>query len=97
MIDQPLHVREHSKSLLTRAITCDTNFLSSHLVMDYSLLVGVDDVSKELVLGIIGQSDYILASLSLCSASSVSLTASSRFIELVLGIIGQYDCFFSLH
>ena len=55
MIDQPLHVREHSKAVLTRAIMCDTHFLSSHLVMDYSLLVGLDENNKELVLGIIGQ------------------------------------------
>ena len=54
MVDHPLHVREHAKHVLTRAIVTDTSFLSSHLVMDYSLLVGVDDVSKQLVVGIIG-------------------------------------------
>ena len=37
------------------AITNDTQFLSSHLVMDYSLLVGMDENTKELVVGIIGR------------------------------------------
>ena len=36
------------------AIAKDTEFLAGRLVMDYSLLVGVDDVTKELVVGIIG-------------------------------------------
>ena len=54
MVDNPLYVREYSKSVLTLAITADTQFLSSHLVMDYSLLVGLDDSTKHLVVGIIG-------------------------------------------
>ncbi|CAH1248992.1 PIKFYVE [Branchiostoma lanceolatum] len=56
VLDEPLYIRPHSKTVLTRAITYDTQFLSSHLVMDYSLLVGVDEVTNELVVGII---DYI--------------------------------------
>lgn len=38
------------------AIHNDTDFLSSQAVMDYSLLVGLDATTKELVLGIIGKS-----------------------------------------
>jgi len=53
-IESPLYVYPHSKTVLMQAISKDTEFLASHLVMDYSLLVGVDDVSKELVVGIIG-------------------------------------------
>jgi hypothetical protein len=37
-----------------RAITSDTSFLSSLLVMDYSLLVGIDEDNRKLVIGIIG-------------------------------------------
>ncbi|XP_074643443.1 1-phosphatidylinositol 3-phosphate 5-kinase-like isoform X3 [Tubulanus polymorphus] len=55
-VDNPLYIRPHSKTVLTLAITSDTHFLSSHFVMDYSLLVGLDEVNKELVVGII---DYI--------------------------------------
>ncbi|XP_064646018.1 1-phosphatidylinositol 3-phosphate 5-kinase-like isoform X3 [Lineus longissimus] len=56
IVDSPLYIRPHSKTVLTLAITNDTQFLSSHLVMDYSLLVGLDSAKKELVIGII---DYI--------------------------------------
>jgi len=55
-VDSPLYVYPHSKAVLTSAITEDTQFLASHSVMDYSLLVGCDDSTNELVVGII---DYI--------------------------------------
>ncbi|XP_070187506.1 1-phosphatidylinositol 3-phosphate 5-kinase-like isoform X2 [Littorina saxatilis] len=55
-VDSPLYLRPHSKSVLKTAITNDSMFLSTNLVMDYSLLVGLDEVTKELVVGII---DYI--------------------------------------
>ena len=61
-VDSPLYIRPHSKTILTLAITQDTEFLSSHLVMDYSLLVGVDDSSKELVIGIIGRFNIVTCS-----------------------------------
>ncbi|KAL3284887.1 hypothetical protein HHI36_019023 [Cryptolaemus montrouzieri] len=54
--DSPLYILPHSKAVLSAAIENDTEFLSSQCVMDYSLLVGLDMQSKELVLGII---DYI--------------------------------------
>ena len=53
-VDSPLYLRSHSKAVLTQAITNDTHFLSSQLVMDYSLLVGIDNANKELIVGIIG-------------------------------------------
>ena len=53
--ESPLYIRPHSKTVLTLAITNDTQFLSSNLVMDYSLLVGLDEETKELVVGIIGE------------------------------------------
>eukprot|EP00051_Salpingoeca_urceolata_P003337 m.57058 g.57058 ORF g.57058 m.57058 type:complete len:1849 (+) comp12693_c0_seq1:1027-6573(+) len=54
--ESPLFVRAHSKVVLEKAIHNDTNFLTQHGVMDYSLLVGIDEDSKQLVVGII---DYI--------------------------------------
>lgn len=54
--DSPLYIRPHSKAVLNRAIDKDTEFLADNSVMDYSLLVGLEPKSGELVLGII---DYI--------------------------------------
>uniref|UniRef100_A0A8D0GHP6 1-phosphatidylinositol 3-phosphate 5-kinase n=1 Tax=Sphenodon punctatus TaxID=8508 RepID=A0A8D0GHP6_SPHPU len=54
--DNPLYIRSHSKAVLRASILSDSQFLSSHLIIDYSLLVGRDDTSNELVVGII---DYI--------------------------------------
>ena len=53
-VDCPLYILPHSKTMLTLAISHDSQFLSSNLVMDYSLLVGVDEEKRELVVGIIG-------------------------------------------
>ncbi|XP_078714192.1 1-phosphatidylinositol 3-phosphate 5-kinase isoform X1 [Lampetra fluviatilis] len=54
--DDPLYVRPHCKAALTAAILRDAHFLSSHLIIDYSLLVGWEEGTGQLVLGII---DYI--------------------------------------
>ncbi|KAG5384299.1 hypothetical protein IGI04_035769 [Brassica rapa subsp. trilocularis] len=56
MNKSPLYVSKTSKQNLQRAVYNDTAFLTSINVMDYSLLVGVDDESHELVCGII---DYL--------------------------------------
>jgi len=53
--EAPLYILPHCKMVLTLAIERDTQFLASQGVMDYSLLVGLDEQSKELVLGIIGK------------------------------------------
>ena len=50
----PICIPEHSKTLLGQAVWNDTAFLSSLNVMDYSLLVGIDSETNELVVGIIG-------------------------------------------
>ncbi|XP_013386893.1 1-phosphatidylinositol 3-phosphate 5-kinase-like [Lingula anatina] len=55
-LDNPLYLRPHARKVLMSAITNDTQFLSSHLVMDYSLLMGVDEQKGEVLVGII---DYI--------------------------------------
>lgn len=54
--DNPLYVRPHCKKVLTLAINNDSQFLADQSVMDYSLLVGLDEDKGELVVGII---DYI--------------------------------------
>uniref|UniRef100_A0A8B9J9L1 1-phosphatidylinositol 3-phosphate 5-kinase n=1 Tax=Astyanax mexicanus TaxID=7994 RepID=A0A8B9J9L1_ASTMX len=54
--DNPLYIRSHCKAILRAAIHSDAYFLSSHLIIDYSLLVGRDDSTDQLVVGII---DYI--------------------------------------
>ena len=54
MFESPLCVDEHSKAKITIAVWNDTLFLSNIFVMDYSLIVGIDDNTGELVVGIIG-------------------------------------------
>lgn len=54
--DHPLFIRASSKQVLNECIDYDSRFLLSISVMDYSLLVGVNKESQELVLGII---DYV--------------------------------------
>ncbi|KAL6007612.1 hypothetical protein ACLOJK_033111 [Asimina triloba] len=49
----PMFLGGKAKRNLERAVWNDTSFLASVDVMDYSLLVGVDERRKELVLGII--------------------------------------------
>jgi 1-phosphatidylinositol-3-phosphate 5-kinase len=51
--ESPLFSREHSKKLLRASVWNDTLFLSRQNVMDYSLMVAIDENRKELVVGII--------------------------------------------
>jgi 1-phosphatidylinositol-3-phosphate 5-kinase len=51
----PLFVREQSKKLLRMSLFNDTLFLEKLNVMDYSLVVGVDETTNELVVGIVGE------------------------------------------
>ncbi|KAG9141024.1 hypothetical protein Leryth_012606 [Lithospermum erythrorhizon] len=53
MPTSPIFVGNKAKRLLERAVWNDTAFLASVDVMDYSLLVGIDEERHELVLGII--------------------------------------------
>eukprot|EP00475_Leptophrys_vorax_P045153 TRINITY_DN9293_c0_g1_i2.p1 TRINITY_DN9293_c0_g1~~TRINITY_DN9293_c0_g1_i2.p1 ORF type:complete len:969 (+),score=239.60 TRINITY_DN9293_c0_g1_i2:312-2909(+) len=52
----PLPLSSKSKELLRMCVHNDTLFLSKQEIVDYSILVGIDDVHKELVVGII---DYL--------------------------------------
>ena len=51
--ESPLFAREHSKKLLRASVWNDTLFLARQNVMDYSLMVAIDENRKELVVGII--------------------------------------------
>ncbi|PIK52538.1 putative 1-phosphatidylinositol 3-phosphate 5-kinase isoform X4 [Apostichopus japonicus] len=53
MVKSPLYIPLHSKSVLTHALEGDTGLLAHHFVMDYSLLVGIDEEHDELVVGVI--------------------------------------------
>ncbi|XP_039018763.1 1-phosphatidylinositol-3-phosphate 5-kinase FAB1A-like isoform X2 [Hibiscus syriacus] len=53
MPTSPIFVGSKAKRLLERAVWNDTNFLALIDVMDYSLLVGMDEEKDELILGII--------------------------------------------
>ncbi|KAF9124536.1 hypothetical protein BGW39_008124 [Mortierella sp. 14UC] len=48
-----LLIHSHSKKIIRESLLNDTEFLASANIMDYSLLVGVDDERKELVVGIV--------------------------------------------
>ncbi|TVU09488.1 hypothetical protein EJB05_42964 [Eragrostis curvula] len=50
---KPIFLGSKAKRNLERAVWNDTSFLASLDVMDYSLLVGIDEEKKELVVGII--------------------------------------------
>ena len=52
--ENPLYVRDWVPAVLNAALSSDTQFLASQLVMDYSLLVGIDDNSNQLIVGVIG-------------------------------------------
>ncbi|EEA21986.1 Mitochondrial distribution and morphology protein 12 [Talaromyces marneffei ATCC 18224] len=51
--ETPLFTREHSKKLLSQSVWNDTLFLGRQNVMDYSLMIAIDEPRKELVVGII--------------------------------------------
>ncbi|KAI9262234.1 hypothetical protein BDA99DRAFT_510606 [Phascolomyces articulosus] len=46
-------VNEQSKAFIEKAIKSDTEFLTKGNIMDYSLLLGVDEAKKELTVGIV--------------------------------------------
>lgn len=51
--ESPLFVRNHSKTSLRLSLFNDTLFLAKMNVMDYSLVVAIDDEKQELIVGII--------------------------------------------
>lgn len=51
--ESPLFVKEHAKKLLRASLWNDTLFLAKMNVMDYSLVVGIDNEHNQLIVGII--------------------------------------------
>ncbi|KAL2125154.1 hypothetical protein VTJ04DRAFT_1519 [Mycothermus thermophilus] len=51
--ESPLFARDHAKRLLRSSVFNDTLFLAKQDVMDYSLIVAVDEVRREIAVGII--------------------------------------------
>ncbi len=51
--ESPLFAREHAKNLLRATVFNDTLFLQKQNVMDYSLMIAIDENRKELVVGVI--------------------------------------------
>ncbi|KAG0266133.1 hypothetical protein BG011_003120 [Mortierella polycephala] len=51
--DSLLQIHTHSKKIIRESLLNDTEFLAGANIMDYSLLVGVDEERKELVVGIV--------------------------------------------
>ena len=61
----PFYLREHSKRILRGALFNDSKFLADINVMDYSLVIGVDSVKNELVVGIVGKSSDVSTTVSI--------------------------------
>ncbi|RDI77595.1 hypothetical protein Vi05172_g12430 [Venturia inaequalis] len=53
IFEKPIFVREHTMKLLKSSVWNDTLFLSKQNVMDYSLMAGFDDETKEIIVGVI--------------------------------------------
>ncbi|KAI9038561.1 1-phosphatidylinositol-3-phosphate 5-kinase FAB1 [Aspergillus affinis] len=51
--ETPLFARDHSKKLLSQSVWNDTLFLGRQNVMDYSLMIAIDEQRSELVVGVI--------------------------------------------
>ncbi|SGZ38905.1 uncharacterized protein HGUI_01105 [Hanseniaspora guilliermondii] len=51
--ESPIFVREYDKKLLRASVWNDTLFLSKMNVMDYSLVIGIDNHNRKLIVGII--------------------------------------------
>lgn len=69
----PFYLKEHSKRILRGALYNDSKFLSDINVMDYSLVVGVDNETHELVVGIVGMFTPLvdLSSLDACPREDI--------------------------
>jgi 1-phosphatidylinositol-3-phosphate 5-kinase len=63
---RPFYLREHCKRILRGALWNDSKFLANLNIMDYSVLVAVDSVKNELVIGIVGEYFGVISDSSSC-------------------------------
>src|SRR5690348_15242278 len=75
--ESPLFVGQHSKRVLRHSLWNDTLLLARMNVMDYSLVIGINEENKELILGIIGTENGDFAELQ-TSSGHLHGTRSSR-------------------
>ena len=59
-----------SKTFIEKAIKSDTEFLTKGNIMDYSLLLGVDETKKELTVGIVGKAYYYHLFVFVCGSTT---------------------------
>lgn len=79
--DNPFYIRNHSKLVLQEAIDNDSKFLCDLNVIDYSLLVGIDEERKELVVAII---DYIQTYTSIKRFETVFKSMGGKVLPTVV-------------
>jgi hypothetical protein len=84
--ESPLFIRPHSKTVLSRAINDDTEFLAKHMVMDYSLLLGIEQNSCRLVVGIIG---IISRTIGIVSRTIGIVSRTIGIISRTIGIVSR--------
>jgi 1-phosphatidylinositol-3-phosphate 5-kinase len=54
-------VGQASKRVLRHSLWNDTLFLAKMNVMDYSLVIGIDEENEHLIVGIIGMSSFAMS------------------------------------
>ncbi|KAI1793644.1 hypothetical protein LXA43DRAFT_999787 [Ganoderma leucocontextum] len=91
-------VRTHSKVVLQEAIKADCEFLARSNIMDYSLLLGVDEESKEMVCGLVDTiGSYTFAKTleykakqGLNSSKEVTVVPPNEYQERFVGAMDDY-------
>lgn len=80
----PLYMRVDTKFNLSDSLFNDTQFLLNSDVMDYSLLVGFDEDTNEIIVGIVGKVSFT----NILKVYPTDLCLQTLF-ELLLGIKNQ--------
>ena len=86
--EKPFYVRHKTKKVLIEAVIRDSSFLSDIKVMDYSLLVGKDEVTHELIVGII---DY-LRPFSIDKMIESQMKKTSGYFQVHICLMFSINC-----
>lgn len=89
---RPLPINDRSKALFHNSILNDTLFLSMINVLDYSILVGIDEERMELVVGII---DFMVCILSPLFFFNGSLPKKNCILLIYLFVLRFFPTFSS--